>query len=437
MKRIALVVGNAPSALREIEEAKKILPTGEYDVYAINDAAFLLNEKISVWYSNHMEASRWNMYLARAEELKKDITEIVTLKECDFSNRHCGSLRPKGVPSGSSGLTAVLLALKEGYERVLIAGISMAESRASTILDVEFPNPVTYTRYKEAWLMIAKRNHMGAQSNVRAMGGFPASLFGKPNAEWLGLNPTTKLEKPLYSFCTTCMGRKHHIEKTLPVNLAVACKHQAQIVLLDYNSNDNLAQYVKNEFSQYIESRHLLFARTTEPTRFKMSHAKNITHLLASGDILLNVDADNYIDSNYMQWLKKAFALGKNVFVHAGEAKNISGRIAVRKKHFLAVNGYAEDFDRSNGWGFDDTCFIRRLELLGLVRVTMPFVFRDSFISHSDEWRVKNHPNKDFKASRNINKEIFESRGDLTYINKNDTWGRAKVTVNFNSEISI
>ena len=106
------------------------------------------------------------------------------------------------------------------------------------------------------------------------------------------------------SFCTTCKGRLEHLKQTLPANIE-ACKGypNTEFVILDYDSRDGLEQWIKDNFQEEIKSGLVRYAKLDGATDFKMAHAKNMVHRLATGDVLCNVDADNFLASGTPEYL--------------------------------------------------------------------------------------------------------------------------------------
>ena len=50
------------------------------------------------------------------------------------------------------------------------------------------------------------------------------------------------------SFCIPCMGRAHDLKKTMPHLIKAAIKSPpVEIVILDYNSKDDLEKYIKGK----------------------------------------------------------------------------------------------------------------------------------------------------------------------------------------------
>jgi Sulfotransferase domain/N-terminal domain of galactosyltransferase len=201
-------------------------------------------------------------------------------------------------------------------------------------------------------------------------------------------------DQPKVVFAITCKNRAQHLKLTLPVNLAH--NRQAKFVILDYNSEDDLREYVRTSFGKAIHKGRLAIYHYRTPGPFKMAHAKNMAHrlgILEGGDILVNLDADNYTGPNFDEYLLGVFAMYSDVFMWAcmvkGEmSRGISGRIAVRATDFLKVGGYDERFET---WSPDDKDFHRRLRLLGLNGFEIDRRFLDS-VRHTEKMRFREYP---------------------------------------------
>lgn len=212
------------------------------------------------------------------------------------------------------------------------------------------------------------------------------------------------------SFCTTCMGRTHHLKQTLPKNIrenlprADKLDPDVEFVVLDYNSQDGLEEWIKSdpEMIEYMRKGILVYARTTEPQSFRMAHAKNMAHRLAKGDVLCNTDADNFLGPHFATELAHIFQQNPQVIVHPARilGQNISvdergffGRIAVTRKGFYDLGGYNEN--RFKGWGCEDSHFLLRAYAIGLKPYS---VFDKSFfetIGHGDSERIQNMADKE------------------------------------------
>lgn len=203
------------------------------------------------------------------------------------------------------------------------------------------------------------------------------------------------------SFCTTCMGRTHHLRETLLRNIRdnhLPDGPQVEFVVLDYNSKDGMGDWILNdpELQPYLESGVLQYFRTEDPEHFHMAHAKNMAHRLASGDVLCNLDADNFLGYGFSQYLDCIFTNNPNVVLNPSQRvskmfgpddRGFFGRVAVARTNFERLQGYDEQF---KGWGFEDTDFMQRAKGLGLQHLRIDNLKYLEIITHSNHDRVVN-----------------------------------------------
>lgn len=189
------------------------------------------------------------------------------------------------------------------------------------------------------------------------------------------------------------MNRLHHLKETLPANLKGNASYpNAEFVLLDYNSSDGLEEWVKTELNDFVESGRLVYYRTTEPKYFHRSHSRNMAFKLATGDIVCNVDADNFTGKGFAHYINREFTRNKNIFIIPDirsryyYIRDVFGRICCLKQDFDAAGGFDEQLE---GYGHEDVDFIYRLIKLNREEV----VIRDheflKAISHTDIERVQ------------------------------------------------
>ena len=249
------------------------------------------------------------------------------------------------------------------------------------------------------------------------------------------------------SFCITCMGRKVHLEQTLLKNIRVGMPYRnVEFVLLDYNSPDGLEKWIYNNFRDFISIGVLKYCKTTEPSRFRMSHAKNVAHRMATGDILCNLDADNFVHKGFIDQANRVFRKNNRIVFCVvddilGKRKDLvggaKGRIAIKREDFYRINGYNEI---CAVWGNDDTDFVKRLVMSGCRKEPIDIAFMSS-IYHDDKVRFKNYDVKNGCRSV-VNK--FTKKKFSNYVRKNgfvanldNSWGNANLVVNFKEKISI
>lgn len=201
------------------------------------------------------------------------------------------------------------------------------------------------------------------------------------------------------SFCITCKGRLDHLKETLPKNLANNADYtNTEFVVLDYDSRDGLAKWMRDNYRDEITSGKIRYAHYIPAKYFKVSHAKNMAHRLATGDILCNLDADNVVPPGFAAWLDRTFNETPDALVRpsgntvmrkvTGGGRTPSGargRIAMSRESFYGLTGYDETY---TGYGNEDNDLFRRAKQRGLKRVTVPEAMIGEAIEHSNERRV-------------------------------------------------
>jgi hypothetical protein len=224
------------------------------------------------------------------------------------------------------------------------------------------------------------------------------------------------------------MGRLHHLKQTLPINIINTSSYpNCEFIVLNYGSRDGMHDWVKNNLNKYIETGKLKYYRTQMPEYFVATHSKNIAHRQAVGDIICNIDADNYIVPGFVEFLAHSFKK-YNCLVCSPSLDSMNnhgscGKIAVRREHFYSVNGYDENLNL--GWGWDDTNFQYRVKMQnGLFYINTEKKFCRT-IDHSNEDRVKNFKDKDIEKTKLISIEsLYELEKNKNYIaNVNKNWG--------------
>ena len=169
---------------------------------------------------------------------------------------------------------------------------------------------------------------------------------------------------------------------------------ELEYIVLDYNSQDGMEQWAKEHLSSYIDSGKVIYYRTSDPQVFSHSHSKNMAFKLASGDIVCSINADHYTGKGFAGYVNEAFNKDENIVLttidfHGTQrnyfpAKDVFGRVCVKKSDFLKVKGFDE---RMNRYGFEDYDFVNRLELAEVKRVFIKDFSFLNFISHKEEDR--------------------------------------------------
>lgn len=237
------------------------------------------------------------------------------------------------------------------------------------------------------------------------------------------------------------MNRLHHLANTLGVNIQEAAKIGAEIVVLNYGSKDGLDEWIKSNWNAllpFVESGNFKYFFTKEPEYFFAAHAKNVAHKLATGDILCNLDADNYLVSGFPEFLHQSFSNNKEIVVLTNDrTPGTCGKIAVAKEFFYSVNGYDES--QNEGWGWDDTNFQFRTRTFNNLKIVECPIHFNRVILHSNEERTVNYKNKNLYATQNMSiqnlNKLWEEKRFI--VNTDHPWGQATVIDAFGRTISI
>lgn len=231
------------------------------------------------------------------------------------------------------------------------------------------------------------------------------------------------------------MGRLHHLAETLPRNIFWNSDYSnLEFILLDYNSPDGLADWIKEYMTKQIESGVLVYYRYNDALYYRYSHSRNMLVRLASGDIVCNLDADNFTGKGFAVYL--AEKLKKNDFMTAAifESDHIMplsydnvtlgcfGRIAVNRSVLLKIGGYNEDIEH---WGFEDTDLIIRLRALGYKPGSIDRQFLFS-IPHNDLQRGFTIAERESKVGKNLY-NINEKKSREKIINDEFILNKGKV----------
>lgn len=197
------------------------------------------------------------------------------------------------------------------------------------------------------------------------------------------------------SICTVCMNRLTYLRETLPVNIKENMGYpNIEFVLLDYNSQDGLEEWVKENMSEYIESNILKYYKTDKPQYFDLSHSKNMALKLATGDIVCMVDADNYAGPKYAEWINSVFFRnGKNTIMTTIRKTFIplrdqGGKLCFSRELLHLTRGFDESLV---GYGIDDVDLVSRMEKANGKRYFIDDEKYLRFIGHTMKERLENH----------------------------------------------
>lgn len=218
------------------------------------------------------------------------------------------------------------------------------------------------------------------------------------------------------SFCTTCMNRLDHLKQTLPKNIEDNLSYpNLEFVIVNYSSTDAINEWIKPYLPRitYVEVLH--------KTHFNMSHAKNVSVRHATGDIVINVDADNFTGKGYAHYINNLFQSNMHIIAVGHDGSNVTGRLAVNREDFIELTGYDEHMQ---GWGFEDLDFMNRS--IAYLKHPIIFVKRKEFlhtVAHDDNARNANYLNKNISETEASNRALSRINIETRNFRPNVIWG--------------
>lgn len=237
------------------------------------------------------------------------------------------------------------------------------------------------------------------------------------------------------SICTNCMGMADRVKETYEKNIIDNIGYKnIEFVLLNYNSKDDLDDYVKTHLMKYIDKGILNYYKTTEPEFYSMTHSRNISFKVATGDIVNNVDVDHFINQGFAKYINiLANQRDRLIFVKSNQKNR--GRIGMFKKDFMWLGGYDEEI---KGYGNDDHDLVCRAFHSGFDLVKFG---GDYFTEPKGHRRhhLENYKNKDWKFTqrKNILLSLLKIKYGVLIANQDKHWGKAELLKNFKEKVSI
>jgi glycosyltransferase involved in cell wall biosynthesis len=172
----------------------------------------------------------------------------------------------------------------------------------------------------------------------------------------------TCLSQPVHiSFCTTCCNRAYQLKLVFDANYELIQQNpRLEWVVVNFGSADDLDPFVQDRLPDLCDR--FVYVRLTEECGWHLSVAKNLAHHSARGEILVNLDCDNFIaDSPAV--VERHFAKGVRVLhLWSGISHDgTCGKIAITRELFQQIGGYDESL-----WpmGYQDLDLLNRVSAL-------------------------------------------------------------------------
>ena len=222
----------------------------------------------------------------------------------------------------------------------------------------------------------------------------------------------------IISYCIPCMNRTHDLKKTLPLTIQAANESPpVEIVVVNYNSQDDLDDYMIGCGGAVLESGNLLtYKKYTGREHYHMAHAQNLSILAATGEYVVNTAADVLLTVNYFKVIRELLTPRDIVWMMSSR----HGMPVIRKDEFIAAGGHDE---RLEFYGKTDRDLHSRLHRRGGKFVEYPSDIL-TVIPTSRTEKFKNYSMKSAHGMKVLNKEVYEENMKRGVLVANDEgWG--------------
>lgn len=149
--------------------------------------------------------------------------------------------------------------------------------------------------------------------------------------------------KPLVSVCIPVRNRTYDLKHIMPYLLdSAGYEPPIEIVIVNYNSQDDLAQYIQAVFKMPVaDGVSISYHKYTGRGYYHMAHARNLSAKIAKGELIQISSADIWYSKDYFKIARNKIAEGYD-FVHDNRYK---GAIMIWKNLFVDSGGYDERFE--------------------------------------------------------------------------------------------
>jgi len=225
----------------------------------------------------------------------------------------------------------------------------------------------------------------------------------------------------LISYCITCHGRTYDLKQVLPsVIEAARISHPVEIVILDYNSPDDLKEYMN---SIMISENNIKYVKYTGKDYYHMAHAKNLSILSANGEYVVTSCADIFLHIDFFKIIRNIIKDTSALWIHSGLIDAYPGVVAFKKEEFIKIGGFDERFEF---YGPEDKDLIERFKRCGLRDgIYSCKLLREIRTSKKDKF--KNYRIKSRKEIEKLMRQIHQNNIQNNILIANpDGWGSWK-----------
>lgn len=192
-------------------------------------------------------------------------------------------------------------------------------------------------------------------------------------------------DSSVISYCIACHGRTHDLKLVLPSVIAAArVSSPIEIVVLDYNSPDDLEEYIK---SITETEKNIKYFKYTGKDYYHMAHAKNLSILSATGEYVVTSCADISLHNDFFKIIRNIIKDPSVLWVRSNLKMAYPGVVAFKKEEFIKAGGFDERFEF---YGPEDKDLIDRFKRRGLKRAKYPYTLLGHIITQKKD-KFKNY----------------------------------------------
>ena len=226
------------------------------------------------------------------------------------------------------------------------------------------------------------------------------------------------------SYCIPCCNRTYDLKKVMPSVIAAAnMSPPVEIVILNYNSSDDLDKYVDTlQNNKLVEGNKIVYIKYNKGKHYRMAHARNIVSLAATGEYIVETCTDIFLGNYFFAVIREKIVDTNCKWIMTSSHRR-PGLIVIEKKEFIKAGGYDERFDF---YGPEDQELNNRLVRRGL---TPEIISRKhSYVLYTNDVdKIKNYSIKTtkmgmFKKMMPIYEENMKNK--ILIANKNLKWGQ-------------
>jgi len=188
------------------------------------------------------------------------------------------------------------------------------------------------------------------------------------------------------SLCVAIHNRNYDFKKVLPGWIKAAnASPPVEIVVLDYNSPDDLEEYMESmKAIPLAEGNSLCHYKYTGKDYFHMAHARNLAVLSCIGEYFVMLSADCPMSEDFINVYRNIISDNDRFWI---TIRKNEGVIGLARKEFVDAGGYDERFEF---YGPEDKDISARLERRGLHRITLSIKYVGIILTPNEE-KEKNY----------------------------------------------